>query len=77
MKFLQFFPLNEKVIPQNTNSLIFTVVLYLVTCAVLQIINILLSWVPLLGGIIGFVCWFLGLYCAIGVILAIMQYVKK
>ena len=77
MKFLQFFPLNEKVIPQNTNSLIFTVVLYLVICAVLQIINILLSWVPLLGGIIGFVCWFLGLYCAIGVILAIMQYVKK
>lgn len=77
MKLDTFFPLNMKVDQKNPNSMILVVLIYLAVCAVLKVVDILLGWVPLIGAIIGVLCWVIGLYCAVGIIVAVITYFKK
>lgn len=77
MDFNAIFPLSARVGRQDSNSLIWAIILYLAACAIVKVADILLGWVPIVGIVIGVLCWVLGLYCAIGIILAIVNYCKK
>ena len=53
------------------------ILIYLAACAALKIVEILLGWVPIIGIIIGALCWIVGFYCALGIITAVILYCKK
>ena len=72
-----FFPLSGKVIPREPRSLAIVIAIYLVVCAVVKIADFLLGWVPLLGTILGVLFWLIGLYCAVGVIVAVLLYFRQ
>jgi len=73
----RFFPLNAAVIPGDVKSVILTVVIYLVACAVLRVLGWILEWIALIGWIVGILLSLAGLYCVAGIILAFIRYFQK
>ena len=72
-----FFPLNAGIQPGDLKSLLVPSVIYVAACLVLRILGWALGWVPLVGGLLNLVFSLVGLYCAIGFILAVIRYVRK
>jgi len=76
-KLYPFFPLSTGVTPGNTRSLVLAEIIYLAACAVLGVLRAVLSWIPLVGWLLGLVFSLLGIYCVIGMVLAALQYLRK
>lgn len=76
MNIKKLFPLSANVVPNDSKTLVFAIVIYLIVCAVVKIADFLLGWVPLLGMILGHIFWVIGLYCAVGVIVAVLEYFR-
>ena len=76
MNINQFFPLTGKVIRQEPKSLAIVIVMYLVVCAVVKIADFLLGWVPIVGAVLGVLFWIIGIYCAVGIILAVLEFFR-
>ena len=70
------FPLNTKVDQRDPRSLVVVVCIYLAVCAVVKIADLLLGWIPLIGGILWVLFWLIGLYCAVGIILALLEFFR-
>lgn len=77
MNIFALFPMNAHVDRNVPKSLALVIVAYLIICAVVKVIDILVGWMPLIGIIIGVIGWIIGLYCAVGIILAVVAYVRK
>lgn len=73
-KFYPFFPLSVHVLPDVPKTLIFSIVIYLIICAVLGVLQSILGWIPIVGWIADVVCSLLGLYCVGGIILSVLKY---
>lgn len=71
-----FFPLNNNVKKKKPVSLVITIIIYLVLPAILWFVQNLLGGVPIIGWVLSLISYVLGLYCLIGIILAIVKYVK-
>lgn len=74
-KFDPFFPLNAGVTHRDLKSLLMPLVIYLVACAVLNVLRVILGWIPLVGWLLELVFSLLGIYCVAGIILSIIKYV--
>lgn len=74
MNINQLFPLNRNIVRGNPKTLGIVICIYLAICAVVKIADLLLGWIPLLGVAFMAVFWLLGLYCAVGIILAVLTY---
>jgi uncharacterized Tic20 family protein len=72
----KYFPLNNKVEKGNVASLVIAIVIYLIAPSIAGIIVGLLSFIPLVGSILGLVSSLFGIYCLVGLIFAIIKYVK-
>lgn len=80
----KFFPINKRVQKGNVSSLVITIIIYIVLPVVLGIvtglINLILGGIPVIGDLItwllGAISSLIGLYCLIGIILAVVDYVK-
>ena len=72
----KYFPLNNKVEKGNIASLVIAIVIYLIAPSIAGIIVGLLSFLPLVGSILGLVSSLFGIYCLVGLIFAIIKYVK-
>ena len=70
----KYFPLSATVQPKDGKSLLVTLLIYLTAGAVMGILNAILGWIPIVGWILGIVFSLLGLYCAAGIVLAILRY---
>jgi hypothetical protein len=73
----------KKVFPFSFNtkdvaSLVIKIVVYVVVSAVLGIVGAVLSWIPLIGWVFGMIFGLIGglvgLYCLIGIVLAILDF---
>lgn len=73
-KFYPFFPLSVHVLPDVPKTLILSIVIYLIICAVLGVLQSILGWIPIVGWIVDVVCSLLGLYCVGGIILSVLKY---
>lgn len=71
-----YFPLNHRVQPREFGSLLLCVIVYLVISGVAGLASGLLRWIPVLGWVVGILSWLIGVYCLIGIILAILRYFK-
>lgn len=75
-KLTPYFPLNAKVDKNNIVSLIVVIAIYIVVAAILAFIISLISAIPIVG-IIGWVAGTLvGIYELVGIILAVLTFVK-
>lgn len=73
----QFFPLTRRVMRDDARSLLVVVIVYLIIGGALKIASWLLGWVPLLGVILRALFWVLGVYCTIGIVVAVLEYCRK
>ena len=77
MNFNYFFPMTSLVRPGQPRTLGVVICIYLVVSGVVRILDWLLGWLPLLGAILWALFWLVGLYCVIGIIVAVLEYVRK
>lgn len=75
-KLTPFFPLNAKVDKNNVVSLVVVIAIYIVVAAVLAFIVSLISLIPIVGIIGWVVSSLIGVYELIGIILAVLTFVK-
>lgn len=68
------FPLSAKVRPDHPKTLIKSVVIYLIICAILSLLQLITVWIPLVGWITDVFCALLGLYCIGGIVLSVLSY---
>ncbi len=80
----KFFPVNKRVKKGNIGSLVITIIIYIVLPVVLGLvtglIDLILGGIPVIGALItwvlGVISSLIGLYCLIGIILAVVDFVK-
>ena len=75
-KLFQYFPLSGSVQPGDIKSLILSLVIYLVACAVLGVLQTILGWIPLVGALVRIVCSLLGLYGTAGMVLSVIKFLQ-
>ena len=75
-KLLPYFPLSASVSPGDVKSLIVSLVIDLVVCAVMGILQTVLGGIPLAGVLIRIVCWLLGFYCVAGMAVSVLQFLQ-
>ncbi len=71
-----FFPLNKNVKKKNISSLIIAILLYVVLSIVVGLLQKLLGAIPVVNWVMGIVGYLVWLYSVVGVILAIVKYIK-
>lgn len=71
-----FFPVNNKVEKGNGGSLAITIIIYFAISLVAGIILGLLNLIPFVGILITILSSLIGLYCLVGIILAIVTFVQ-
>ena len=76
-KVLRYFPLSASVKGKDAGSFVVSVIIYLVASAVLGTLTTILGWIPLVGSLLDFVFSILGMYCVVGIVLSIYQFVKE
>lgn len=76
-KLYRYFPLSDSVHPGDLKSVVISVLIYLAACAVMGILQAILGWIPIVGGLIRLVLSVLGLYCAAGIILSVLKYFQS
>ena len=75
-KLSPYFPLSFNVLPGDVKSLILTLIIYLVACAIMGVLNAVLGWIPLVGWLLRLIFSLFGLYCVAGMVLAVMKFFK-
>lgn len=70
----KLFPLSFK--EATTNNLVVSVIVYIVVSVVVGLIFGLLAKIPLIGWIFSVVRTLVGLYCLIGIALAVLYFLK-
>ncbi|MEG2053476.1 MAG: hypothetical protein RR052_00900 [Oscillospiraceae bacterium] len=74
MDLKKLFPLSFRAI--DSKNLLISVLIYIVVPAVIKFVFSLLTWIPILGMILNIISWIIGLYCVVGIVLAILAYAK-
>ena len=74
---LRYFPLSASVKAKDAGSFAVSLIIYLVVSAVLGTLTTILGWIPLVGSLLEFVFSVLGMYCVVGIVLSIYQFVKE
>lgn len=72
MNFRSFFPLSVRVRPRDYGTLLLSVIVYLVISAVAGLVAKVIGWIPILGWVVNILCWLIGVYCLIGIILSVI-----
>lgn len=76
-KLLTYFPLSNSVEPGNARQFVLALAIYLVACGVLGILNAILGWIPLVGWLLDVIFSLAGIYCVVGLVLAIVRFVQR
>ena len=71
-----YFPLSSSVQPGQMKTLVISLVIYLVACAVMGILQTILGWIPIVGALIRLVLSLLGLYCVAGMVLSVLKFLQ-
>lgn len=76
-KLLPYFPLSAKVDKDNVVSLVIAIVVYVVVAAVLGAILGFIGRIPIIGIVASIISTLVWIYEVVGIVLAIMVFVKK
>lgn len=61
---------------KDVTGLIVSIVIHLVGIIVMSLLGGLLGNIPVIGLLLGIVGWVVGLYCTVGIILAVLVFLK-
>ena len=75
-KIKPFFPFSFNVKAKDVTSLVVSVIVYIVAMLASGLVNLLLGWIPVLGFLLGVIGWVLGIYCVIGLVLAVLIFLE-
>lgn len=76
-KLYSYFPLSANVSAGDVRSLILTLIIYVVACAIMGVLNTVLGWIPLVGWLLRVIFSLLGLYCVAGMVLAVLKFFQS
>ncbi len=76
-KLMVFFPLSRAVAPGNGKQFVVALLIYLVAIAVVQVLRAIVGWIPLVGRLLAAVMDLVGIYCVVGLELAIVKFCGK
>lgn len=76
-KVYPFFPLSAGAEPGNPKRFVLTLAIYLVACGVLRVLCAILGWIPLVGWLLELIFSLMGIYCVVGLVLAIVKFCEK
>lgn len=71
-----YFPVSSNVCPGNIGSLVVSLAIYLVACAVLGLVQFILGWIPIVGVLIRIVFGAIGIYCTVGIVLSVLRFIR-
>jgi len=71
----KYFPVSTRA--NDVTGLIISIIIYLLAPVVLGIISSLLSGIPVIGWLIGIVMTLIDIYCFVGIVLAVLFFLKK
>lgn len=74
MNLNHIFPLTTLVCRGQPKSLAVVIGIYLAVSAIVKIADWLVGWLPLVGAILWALFWLVGIYCAAGIIVAVLSY---
>ncbi len=69
----QLFPLTRRA-RQETKGLIAAIIIYVAAAAIASLILGLFYWIPAVGLVLKLVNWLIGVYCAAGIIVALLAF---
>lgn len=70
----RFFPLSFSV--ADVTALVVNIIIYIVVSVVVGFVCDLLNFIPVVGLLLSIVSWAVGLYCTVGVVLALLVFFK-
>ncbi len=76
-KIYLYFPLSASVRSGDVISLILSMVIYVVACAVLGVLQTVLGWIPVVGVLLKIVFSLGGLYCVAGMVLSVLKFFQQ
>ena len=76
VQLLSFFPLSAMVRSGDVKAVVISVAIYLLVSGGMHLLDKFLHWVPLAGKLLHVAFSLVGIYCVVGVVLAIWQFVK-
>ncbi len=71
----KYFPVSTRA--NDITGLIISIIIYLLAPVVLGIVSSLLSGIPVIGWLIGIVMTLIDIYCFVGIVLAVLIFLKK
>lgn len=71
----QFFPFSFAA-KNDLTALIINILVYIVAGAVIGFVLGLLGGIPIIGFLFSLIGWIVGLYCLVGLVLAVLDYMK-
>lgn len=71
----QLFPLTRSA-RKDVTSLVIAIAVYVVVSAAVSLVVGFLTWIPVVGLVLSLIRWLVGLYCAAGIVLAVLAYFK-
>ena len=75
-KLTPFFPLNKIVKKDDVASLVIAIVIYVVASTIFGVCLGFLGWIPVVGILIGIVGTLVWIYSIIGIVFAVMDFIK-
>ena len=72
----RFFPLSFSVLSGDVKSLILTLIIYLIACAIMGVLHVVLGWIPLVGWLLKLIFSLIALYCVAGMVLAVVKFFR-
>lgn len=73
---LTFFPLSAMVHAGDVKALVISLVIYLAVTGGMGLLDKFLHWLPLAGKLLHVIFSLVGIYCVVGVVMAIWQFVQ-
>ncbi len=70
----KYFPVSMRA--NDVTGLVISIVLYLIAMVVLAVIGKLIGILPVINVLYGIISWVAGIYCFVGIVLAVLVYLK-
>ena len=76
MNFREYFPLSEKVNPEDWKTLVLSLLIYLGIVIVARVVSWILGWIIIVGTAVSVLATLVGLYCTVGILLSLLIFFR-
>ena len=70
----KYFPVSTRA--NDVMGLVISIVLYLIVIVALSLVGKLIGGIAVIGWLYGIIAWVIGAYCTVGIVLAVLVFLK-